>query len=149
MIHKLLEEMRAVQAYLPALADGGTPPPITWEPPNLAAFTASLSSAWCAGEIRPTFSVETEPRYLLSLQRISARTMVATPPSASRATASPATASTPAPTSEKPQPIFAERGRARIQALRMAWPIVCRRLDGLPNINGIQLFEELCIRNPG
>lgn len=35
---KLLEEMRAVQAYLAALADGETPPPATSEPPNLAAF---------------------------------------------------------------------------------------------------------------
>jgi hypothetical protein len=53
---KLLEEMRAVQAYLAALADGGTPPPATSEPPNLAAFVASLSSAWHAGEIRPNAS---------------------------------------------------------------------------------------------
>lgn len=58
---KLLEEMRAVQAYL-AAADGETPPPATSEPPNLAAFVSSLSSAWHAGEIRPTFSVEAKPR---------------------------------------------------------------------------------------
>ena len=66
---KLLEEMRAVQAYLAALADGETPPPMTSEPPNLAAFVASLSSAWHAGEIRPTFSIEAKPRYLRSLKR--------------------------------------------------------------------------------
>jgi len=46
---KLLEEMWAAQAYLAALADGGTPPAITPDPPNLAAFVASLSSAWHAG----------------------------------------------------------------------------------------------------
>jgi len=46
---KLLEEMRAVQAYLAALADGEAPPPMISEPPNLAAFVASLSSAWHAG----------------------------------------------------------------------------------------------------
>ena len=31
----------------------------------------------------------------------------------------------------------------------MAWPIVARRLEGLPNINASQLFEELCLRFPG
>ena len=46
---KLLEEMRAVQAYLAALADGETPPTMTSEPPDLAAFVASLSSAWHVG----------------------------------------------------------------------------------------------------
>jgi len=60
---KLLEEMRAVQAHLAALADGETLPPSSAEPPNLAAFVASLSSAWHAGEIRPTFSTEAKPRY--------------------------------------------------------------------------------------
>ena len=59
---KLLEEVRAVQAYLATLANGETPPPTTAEPPNLAAFIASLSSAWHAGEIRPTFSIEAKPR---------------------------------------------------------------------------------------
>jgi hypothetical protein len=61
---KLLEEMRAVQAYLAALTNGETPPPTTSEPPNLAAFVASLSSAWHAGEVRPTFSIEAKPQYL-------------------------------------------------------------------------------------
>jgi hypothetical protein len=49
---KLLEETRAVQAHLAALANSETPPPAISEPPNLAAFVASLSSAWHAGEIR-------------------------------------------------------------------------------------------------
>jgi hypothetical protein len=31
----------------------------------------------------------------------------------------------------------------------MVWPIVCRRLEGLPNINAMQLLEELCIQFPG
>jgi len=31
----------------------------------------------------------------------------------------------------------------------MVWPIVCRRLEGLPNINAMQLFDELCIQFPG
>ena len=70
---KLLEEMRAVQAYLAALADGETPPPMVSEPPNLAAFAASLSSAWHMGEIRPTFSIYAKPRYLRGLERIAAQ----------------------------------------------------------------------------
>ena len=31
----------------------------------------------------------------------------------------------------------------------MVWPIVCRRLEGLPNINATQLFDELCVQFPG
>ena len=31
----------------------------------------------------------------------------------------------------------------------MVWPIVCRRLEEFPNINAMQLFEELCIQFPG
>jgi len=50
---------------------------------------------------------------------------------------------------EKPEPVYAEPGHARIQALRMAWPIVCRRLEEFPTINAMQLFEELCIQFPG
>src|SRR3954463_16743924 len=79
---KLLEEMRAVQAYLAALADGETPPPATSEPPNLSAFVASLSSAWHIGEIRPTFSIEAKPRYLRSLQKVSTSAPIATPTAA-------------------------------------------------------------------
>jgi hypothetical protein len=59
---KLMEEMRAVQAYLTALADGETPPTMATEPPNLATFVASLSSAWRDGEVRPTFSLNAKPR---------------------------------------------------------------------------------------
>ena len=54
---KLLEEIRAMQAHLVALADGGEVPIATPEPPDLSGFVASLSSAWRAGEVRPTFSV--------------------------------------------------------------------------------------------
>src|SRR6185437_10267132 len=71
---RLLEEMRAVQAYLAALANGETPPPTTADAPDLAAFVAGLSSAWHAGEIRPTFSIEAKPLYLRSLQNPSKQT---------------------------------------------------------------------------
>jgi hypothetical protein len=146
---KLLEEMRAVQAYLAALADGEAPLPTTSEPPDLAAFVASLSSAWHAGEIRPTFSIEAKPRYLRSLQKISTQTLVASPAGAPKPPIpSPATAIS-AKVPAKPEPVYAEAGRARVQALRMVWPIACRRLEELPNINAMQLFEELCIQFPG
>jgi Integrase core domain len=146
---KLLEEMRAVQAYLAALADGETPPQLTSDPPDLAAFVASLSSAWRAGEIRPTFSVEAKPRYLRGLQKVSARTRFTVfsvePKPAAPPTAIAASAKLP----ERPRLIFAEPGHAKIQALRMVWPIACRRLEELPTINATQLFQELCLRFPG
>jgi hypothetical protein len=47
------------------------------------------------------------------------------------------------------KPFYAEPGHARIHALRLAWPIKCRRLEENPNINAAQLFEELCIQFPG
>jgi transposase InsO family protein len=146
---KLLEETRAVQAYLAALANGETPPPTTAEPPNLAAFVASLSSAWRAGEIRPTFSIEAKPRYLRGLQNVSKHAVIASPTSALNPIVPATPAATAAKPWEKPKPVYAEPGQARIQALRMAWPIVCRRLEEFPNINATQLFEELCVQFPG
>jgi hypothetical protein len=146
---KLLEEMRAMQAYLAALADGETLPPTTSEPPNLAVFVASLSSAWHAGEIRPTFSIEAKPRYLRSLQKVSTQTVIASPTSALKPMIPPAPATTSVKMSEKPKPVYAEPGQARVQALRMVWPIACRRLEEFPNINAMQLFEELCVQFPG
>jgi hypothetical protein len=145
---KLLEETRAVQAYLAALADGEAPPPMTSEPPNLTAFVASLSSAWHAGEIRPTFSAEAKPRYLRSLQKISPAPRGADPTGVSKPPTPPG-AVIAAKQPERPQPVYAQSGCARVQALRTVWPIVCRRLEELPNINAMQLFEELCIRFPG
>jgi hypothetical protein len=102
--------VRAVQAHLAALADGEMPPAMTAEPPNLAAFVASLSSAWHAGEIRPTFSMEAKPRYLRSLQKISAHTMTsgfATP--ATPSVAAPRTAASP----ERPKLVYAPRPTPR------------------------------------
>ena len=51
-------------------SDGELPPSSAPEPPDLAAFVASLSSAWRAGEVRSTLSVAAKPRYLRSLQRV-------------------------------------------------------------------------------
>jgi hypothetical protein len=146
---KLLEEVRAVQAHLAALADGQMPPPMTSEPPNLAAFVASLSSAWHAGEIRPTFSMEAKPRYLRSLQKVSEQIITPGLTAATKLTTPAAPAPASANPQQKPKLVYAERGHARIQALRTVWPIVYRRLEALPNINAMQIFEELCIQFPG
>jgi hypothetical protein len=50
---------------------------------------------------------------------------------------------------EKPRLIYAEPGKPIYHALTMVWPLVCRRLEGFPNITSTQLFEELCIQFPG
>jgi integrase-like protein len=98
---KLLEEMRAVQAYLAALCDGETPPPMSSEPPDLAAFVASLSSAWHVGEIRPTFSIEAKPRYLRGLERVLAQAPVPSPTAIPKLAAPPVATPTSADTREK------------------------------------------------
>jgi hypothetical protein len=146
---KLLEEMRAMQAHLAALADGDVPPATTTEPPNLSTFMASLSSAWHAGEVRPTFSVEAKPRYLRSLHKIAVAPPAIIPTGAAKPEMPQPSPTLSTKLQKKPQPLYADRGRARIQALRMAWPIVYRRLEGLPNISAMQLFDELCVQFPG
>ena len=148
---KLLEEMRAVQAHLTALADGEIPPSSTPEPPDLASFVASLSSAWRAGEVRPTFSVAAKPRYLRGLQTVP-RADAAPAPMPARTTDLQPQAPPLAPIvkmPERPQLIYAGAGKGSFRALKAAWPIVCRRLEGCPNINSSQLFEELCAQFPG
>jgi hypothetical protein len=153
---KLLEEIRAVQAHLVMLADGETPPSVMAEPPDLSAFVSGLSSAWRAGEIRPTFSVEAKPRYLRSLQAVvqqdvaqmRSKNVAALGAVTQRAAQSPHSMRA-AKTPERPPLIYAKRGTPAFHALKMVWPLVCRRLEGYPNITSTQLFEELCIQFPG
>jgi hypothetical protein len=137
---QLLEEIRAAQAYLVMLADGENPPRATPEPPDLSAFVASLSSAWRAGEIRPTFSVDAKPRYLRSLQPV-VQPSRAEPPKYAvvhAAVTRPLLQTPPAipveKIPEKPRLIYAEPGKPIYHALTMVWPLVCRRLEGFPNI---------------
>ena len=140
-----------MQAHLTALADGEIPPGSTPEPPDLAAFVASLSSAWRAGEVRPTFSIAAKPRYLRSLQSLPrADVAPARTPAHTMDLQSQAPPPVPvAKVSERPQLIYAGAGKGSFRALKAAWPIVCRRLEGCPNINSSQLFEELCMQFPG
>jgi hypothetical protein len=153
---KLLEEIRAVQAYLVAFSTGEEVPGVATNPPDLSAFIASLSSAWRAGEIRPTFSVEAKPRYLRSLERVVQQGVAHLPPkgvtvqvadSRTVLQSPPAVNAEEAP--KQPQPIYAEPGTPAFHALTMVWPIACRRLEGFPNITSTQLFEELCFQFPG
>ncbi len=153
---KLLEEIRAVQAHLVMLTDGETPPSVMAEPPDLSAFISGLSSAWRAGEIRPTFSVDAKPRYLRSLQAVGRQDVAhacSKNVAALAAVLQPLAQTSPAITAEKtperPKLIYAEPGTRAFHALTMVWPLVCRRLEGFPNINSTQLFEELCIQFPG
>jgi hypothetical protein len=122
----LLEEIRAVQAYLIALADGEAPPTTMPEAPDLAGVIAGLSSAWRAGEIRPTLSMDAKPRYLRSLQTGSRHAPLFT------AALDPA-ASPPPPAAAKliarPQIMHAPTGNANNRALRKVWPLACRRLE--------------------
>jgi hypothetical protein len=155
---KLLEEIRAVQAHLVTLADGDQLPSTT-PAPDLPGFVASLSSAWRAGEVRPTFSVEAKPRYLRTLQVVVQPDVARTPNenAAVLASATPPVgplAQTPSAIpakkiSERPRLIYAEPGKPVYHALTMVWPLVCHRLEGFPNITSAQLFDELCIQFPG
>ena len=142
-----------MQAHLVALADGGDVPMATPEPPDLSGFVASLSSAWRAGEVRPTFSVEAKPRYLRSLQAMVQSDVQRTPtkdmpPAAATLSLGPA-AKSPKPVSERPKLIYATPGKPVYHAFTMVWPLVCRRLEGYPNISSAQLFDELCTQFPG
>ena len=150
--HRILAEFVAATGYheKSAIRVLNTPPepkrrrtrqrPLLYD--EAARGTLIVLCAWHAGEIRPTFSIETKPRYLRSLQKVPTQILVASPPPASTPVTPPAPVATSAKMHEKPEPVYAEPGHARIQALRMAWPIVCRRLEEFPTINAMQLFEE-------
>lgn len=163
---QLLEEVRAMQSHLVVLADGEKVDPPA-EEPNLSEFLASLSQAWRAGEgIRPTHRMESPPRYLRQIQSIvhrdagNVRQVDRPPPSA----VVPVIESTEAidskpslppldPEIEKQCDVrrkeFARRHIQRQHAFTLIWPLVCRRLEGRPNMNASELFDELRAQYPG
>jgi hypothetical protein len=162
----LLEEVRAMQSHLVVLAEGGKLHASSTGEPDLSAFLASLSSAWRAGEIRPTHSAEAKPRYLRRIQSLVHRDAVApqpvAPPSQQkvvRIEAKPAVLpdrpSTPQldPETERQCELqrqeFARRHIQRRHAFTLIWPLVCRRLEARPNINASELFDELRAEYPG
>ena len=134
--------------------------------PNLAAFLASLSSAWRAGEIRPTHRMESKPRYLRQIQTVVRREagtarQIDPPrtPYVAPINAKPAAteAKPPAPQlnpeiekqCEIRRQAFARRHIQRQHAFTLIWPLVCRRLEGRPNMNASELFDELRAQHPG
>jgi hypothetical protein len=44
---------------------------------------------------------------------------------------------------------FARRHIQRRHAFTLIWPLVCRRLEGRPNLNATELFDELRTQYPG
>lgn len=132
---KLLEEIRAVQAYLAVPAAGeNTPPPIS-DFPDLVSFAGRLSSAWRDGEVRPTFSTDSVPKYLRGLQAKPKQQPVSVP--AEKRVSVASSAPTSPEQDGRPTPSYAEPGSAKVHALRLAWPIACRRLEELPNISAM------------
>ena len=152
---KLLEEIRTMQAHLVALADGGEIPIATPEPPDLSGFVASLSSAWRAGEVRPTFSAEAKPRYLRSLQAMVQPDVQRTAAQERHGAGNCYIVLRTPPLNHQNRllndrsSIYATPGKPVYHAFTMIWPLVCRRLEGCPNISSAQLFDELCIQFPG
>lgn len=136
---QLLEEIRAVQAQLVAL-DGEKALPEAEAGPDSQAFLASLMSASRSGEVRPTYAAEAKPRYLRSLQAVTRSRSIEKPKL-------PPPAHSPAPA--RPSVTYAKPGSAKVNALTMVWPLVCRRLEGAPNTNCQELFDELCLQFPG
>jgi hypothetical protein len=43
----------------------------------------------------------------------------------------------------------ARRHIRRRHAFTLVWPLVCRRLEGHPNLSASELFDELCVQYPG
>ena len=162
---QLLEEVRAMQSHLVVLADGGKSPASSTQEPDLGAFLASLSSAWRAGEVRPRHTAEAKPRYLKRIQNIGHPDSVAprqvTPPRPKVVQMQAQPIVTPdRPSAPKLDPEierqcelqrreFARRHIQRRHAFTLIWPLVCRRLEGRPNINAAELFDELRAQYPG
>jgi hypothetical protein len=163
---QLLEEVRAMQSHLVVLANGDKPPAPSTEGPDLSAFLASLSSAWRAGEVRPTHSADAKPRYLRCIQKLVARsiappTLSAPPPQQRllRQEARPVDSPEPACTlrldpeverqCELQRREFARLHIHRRNAFILIWPLVCRRLESRPNINATELFDEIRAQYPG
>src|ERR1019366_4435340 len=99
---------------------------------------------------------DAKPRYLRSLQAVGQQDVaqarsknVAAHAAVTQPVAQTPPAITAEKTPERPQLIYAEPGTRAFHALKMVWPLVCRRLEGFPNITPTQLFEELCIQFPG
>jgi hypothetical protein len=160
---KLLEEVRTIQSHLMVLASGSPPDAVAMEEANLQAFLGSLSSAWRAGEVRPTHSTQPQARSLRRIENVVQRDRdmaAASPqPKVARLPAPEAVKALPPPAPRLDPEIekqcelqrqdFARRHIRRVHAFTLIWPLVCRRLEGHPNVNASELFDELRVQYPG
>jgi hypothetical protein len=131
--------VRALRFHLIAIANGETPPGPTADPPDLTAFIASLLSAWRAGEIRPTFSVEAQTRSCEACKQAHAQIEAPRKSAAAPATTVPA----------RPQVVYAASAPSTTEpCVRCGlWRAVASK-SSQPS-TPTQLFEELCLQFPG
>ncbi len=161
---KLLEEIRALQSHLVSLADKQTPSESMPTEANLAAFMSGLSEAWRNGEVRPTHLAAPAARYarVIAPAKIPAVTKTVAPivPPSPKIEAQPTQNKVSTylgppldPEIERRcelrQKEYARRYIRRKDAFTLVWPLVCRRLEGRPNMNASELFDELRAMYPG
>jgi hypothetical protein len=169
---QLLEEIRAMQSHLVVLADGGQPYQPSTAEQDMEKFLASLSSAWRAGEIRPTHTRETTPpAYIRRIELVVPAPPIAisrdsTPKPVAIAVAqhmesiavrpgqNPKSPTTPAtvnsvPTGQTVVSAVPCQRRKRPHAFNLVWPEICRRLEACPNLNACELFDQLRSEYPG
>jgi hypothetical protein len=159
---KLLEEIRALQSHLVAISDNVPSSTAMPAEVDMVTFMSGLSDAWRDGEVRPTHRSEASARY----QRV----IKVTPPSPRKKPdalvlsaaidpqelkRSAAELGWPAhdPEVERKcalrQKEYARRHIQRQHAFTLVWPLVCRRLEGCPNMSARGLFDELRAMYPG
>jgi hypothetical protein len=161
---KLLEEIRALQSHLVSLADKQTPSESIPTEANLVAFISGLSEAWRNGEVRPTHLAAPATRYARAITSAKVpaviRTVTPTVPPSQKIEVQPTKDKLPTylgppldPEIERQcdlrQKEYARRYIRRKDAFTLVWPLVCRRLEGRPNMNATELFDELRAMYPG
>lgn len=116
---RLLEEMRTLQGHLVLLAEGQSAPPEVTMAQDLSGFLASMTSAWRAGEVRPTHTKDTASAARQRRVEIVVPAPIETDPIPANHSVSPARSPveiTPAP-AEAPRPLQ-EPGAFRTRWLR-------------------------------
>jgi Integrase core domain len=160
---KLLEEIRALQSHLVALSDKVPTPADVPTAVDMATFMSSLSDAWRDGEVRPTHRSEANStRYQRVVKVTPSMPRKRSPAPVLSAAIDPQELKRSAaelgwpshdPEIERKcalrQKEYARRHIQRQHAFTLVWPLVCRRLEGSPNISARGLFDELRAMYPG
>jgi len=159
---KLLEEIRALQSHLVLLADKLPASADVPSAANLVAFMSGLAVAYRDGEVRPTHMSGSDLRYrrAVKVQPAPTETKSAAPVPSLKPTVEAAPIKKAAylgppldPEIERKcelrQKEYARRRIRRQHAFTLVWPLVCRRLEGCPNMNASELFDELRAMYPG